>query len=301
MITEQFSPLAGGQWPKEIPSPTSPFTMSFPNNAFDEVACFFGDFQDDRNTNFDNPYTDPLTYSDLLSPNDGGPAGPVNVWTDSELQESEQFLTGMNAMDGNVDESRNGNNIEAIVSGPSQKDILNNQRTAPDASANQSQDPAAIQVIDTKSAELDKDTINDSLQITLDEQNGQPAISQSDSSPLNPSLSQEGGHNMNDGAYDLSSWEAIDTSVQEHSNPHGKSGHKVYYRSGSLPPAGRSGHNFSNTDSDPLDFSGWNALNDTAHEPTELDGLDRQNVMLAPVSIQSGVGMYESVFAYFRR
>ena len=61
---------------------------------------------------FDNFCTGPLTYSDLLSPNEGGRAELVNVWTDSDLQESEHFLAGIDTMDGNRDESYDGKIVE---------------------------------------------------------------------------------------------------------------------------------------------------------------------------------------------
>ena len=303
MNTDQVSPLAGGQWLQEIPSPTSPFTMSFPNNAFDDVDGFFENFQDDRNTDFDNPYTGPLNYSDLLSHDDAGTAGPTHVWTDSDLQESEHFLAGMSPADGSVDKPHNGNTVEEIISGPSQEETYNNQRTAPSTSVRQSQDTAVIQSGDAKgNAELDSDTVNNFQQEILDEQHGQPAIPQPSSSQPDPSMSQ-GSHNMNIDAYDLSSWNAIDTSVQEQLNIHGQGGHPVQYRSESLPPDSTSGHNFRHPNSDPLNFSSWDALSDPAHEPTVSDELDSQNVQLEPVVIQSGYGirMYESVFGFFDR
>ena len=302
MNTDQVSPLAGGRWLQEIPSPTSPFTMSFPSNAFDDVDGFFGHFQDDRNTDFDNPYTGPLDYSDLLNPDDGGPTGPTNAWTHSDIQESEHFLAGMSPADGNVVKLHNDNTLEDIVSGPSEEDAHNNGRSAPSTGVHHSQDPAAIQPDDTKdNAELDSDTVNDAQQEILDEQHGQPALPQPNSSQPNPSVSQEGSHSMNIDAYDLGSWNAIDTSVQEQSDFNRQSGHTVQYRSGSLPPDNTPGHNFHHANSDPLNLSSWDALSDPAHGSTFSDGPDRQNVKLEPVSIQSDYGMYKPVFGFFGR
>ena len=307
MNTNQVSPLAGGQWLQEIPSPTSPFTMSFPNNTFDDVDGFFENFQNDRNTDFDNPYTDPLTYSDLLSRDDGGIAGPTHVWTDSDLQESEHFLAGMSPVDGNVDKPHNGNTVEDIISEPYQEGNQNNQRTAPSTSVEQSEDTAAIQSGNTKdNAELDSDIVNDPQQEIQDEQHEQheqPVIPQPNSSQPDPSMSQEGSHDMNIDAYDLSNWNAIDTSVQEQLNSHEQSGHPFQYRSESLPPDSTSGHNSCHPNSDPLNISNWDALSDPVHGPTVSDGLDSQNETLEPVLIQSGYGirMYESVFGVSNR
>lgn len=291
--TNQGSPPVGPDWVKELPSPTSPFTMSFPNTATDEdLNDFFRDFQaDDGNMHFESLVNEdgtPISMYDILGPDNDGPAAPLNVSDNQLIQGSERHPAYLNTKNGAHQHSNNGlGGLDTVAA--TLQDKQRGQSAILETSSQHSDAAGTNYGLDIPSGTVaQSDTLHDSVVGLGGNQHGNLDALEANASASNPDLAQKDSGAKHNGQPDMDRWDAVNDSTGGSPTDNSLDCHTALLRSNSLQPdSGASNQNTSIVGTELDDLHSWDAINDSIHTMHPISSQNLQHGILNSGPLQS--------------
>ena len=281
-MTDQESLPVGFDWDQDLPSPTTPFTMTFPDGITDNVPEVFHHLPEHDDTTFGTFFGDdgPMDFSDLVAIARGGPIEPVKPASPNQAtQQNEESTAELNTKDGNPTEddvsktSLAGNHDD--VSGASAQSSIptTNTNEAFNAGDDTEFDPYALNDIDH----------NDTM-----EHHKQAGFLGDNSFQSNPDQSHTGVHMSSSDLFNPDDWDTINGPIQHIANYNSLHDQSIQYGPNStLPHVSTTIQGVSMADTEPINLSNWDAANDMIHKTAATENKDDQSVALSSGALLS--------------
>ena len=269
-MTDQESLPVGFDWDQDLPSPTTPFTMTFPDGITDNVPEVFHHLPEHDDTTFGTFFGDdgPMDFSDLVAIARGGPIEPVKPASPNQAtQQNEDSTAESNTKDGNPTEddvsktSLAGNHDD--VSGASA------QSSIPTTNTNEAFNAG-------NDTEFDPYNLND-----IDQHHEQAGSLEDNSFQSNPDLSHTEVRVSSSDLFNPDDWDTINGPIQHIANYNSLHDQSIQYGPNStLPHISTSIQGVSTADTEPINLSNWDAANDMIHKTAATDSKNDQSVAL---------------------
>ena len=281
-MTDQESQPVGFDWSQDLPSPTTPFTMTFPDGISDNVPEIFRNLPEDGDTTLETFFGEdgPMDFSDLVAIAKGGPITQVKPATPNQgIQQNEEYAAGSNIKDGNSTED----DVSKISFAGNHGDIskANAQSPTPTTNVNEAFNAES-------NTEFGSYTFNDIVHNNSVEHQQQLGSLEDNTFQSNPNLSHTEARISSSDPFNPDDWDTINGPMQHIANYNSLFDHSVQYGPSSfLPHTSTSNQGVSTADAEPINLSNWDAINDTIHKTATTNNQDDQSVALSSGALLS--------------
>ena len=266
-------------WGQDLPSPTTPFTMTFPDGVSDNLSEVFRNLPENGDTSLETFFGDdgPMDFSDLVAIAKGGPIVPVKpADPDQGIQQNEEYAAGSNLTEGN-----------AIVDDVSKTSPAGNHDNVSGASAQSSADTTNTN--ETFNAggntEFGSYAFNDIVHKDAAEHHEQLGFLEENTFQSNPGFSHTEARTSSSNTFNPDDWNTINGPIQHIANYNSLFDQVVQCGPNSfLPHTSTSNQVVSTADTEPINLSDWD---DTIHKTATTDNQDDQSVALSSGALLS--------------
>lgn len=278
MTDQDFLPV-GFDWDQDLPTPTTPFTMTFPDGFSDNVPEGFRDLPGVTDTSFENLFDDdddPMDFSDLVAIAKGESIPSPSVKpanSNQSIEQNEEYAAESNSKDGNATEddisrmSLAGNHDDVSGASAQSSTPTNNTNEAFNAGGNTEFNPYAF---------------GDDVHNNAVEHHKQAGFPESNSFQSNPDLSHTEAHISSSGPFNPNDWDSLNGPIGHVANYNNLYDQSVQYGPNSLlPHTSISKDSVSTADAEPINLTDWDAVNDTIQKTAATDHQDDQSVALS--------------------
>ena len=273
---------AGFDWDQDLPSPTTPFTMTFPDGISDNVPEVFRDLPEDNDTAFSTFFGDdgPMDFSDLIAIANGGPITTVQPPNPNQgSQQNEESTAQSSPKDGNATED----NVSKMSLAGNHDDGsgASAQSSSPATNTNEALNPG-------DNTEFDPYNLNDVVQNDAVEHHEQAGFLEDTSLQSNSDLAHMGAHTSSSDPFNPDDWNTINGPLQYIANYNSLHDQSVQYGPSSImPQTSTSIPGVSTADTEPIKLSDWDTVNNTIHKTVMIDSQNDQSVALSSGALLS--------------
>ena len=292
-MTDQESLPVGFDWDQDLQSPTTPFTMTFPDGISNNVPEIFRHLpeHDDDDAAFGTLFSDddPMDFSDLVAIAKGGPVAPVKPANPNQgIQQNEESSAGSKTKDGNA----TNDDLSKISLAGNHGDVLG-------ASAQSSTATTTItkEAISTGgNGEFGSYPFNDVVHNNAVEHHKQAGPLEDNSFQSNSDLSDSGARISSSDPFNPDDWDTINGPLQHIANYNNLHDQPVQYGPNSfVPHTTTSIQGVSVADTEPINPSEWDTVKDTIHKTATTDSQNDQSPALGSGALLSDTEPLDAV------
>lgn len=281
-MTDQGSLPVGFDWNQDLPSPTTPFTMTFPDGISDDVPEVFRNLPEDGDTTLETFFGEdgPMDFSDLVAIAKGGPITQAKPASSNHgIQQNEEYTAGSKINDGNSTEDE----VSKMPLAGSHDDVSKASAQSPTPTTNMNE--AFNAGGDT---EFGSYPFNDIVHNNAVEHHQQLGLLEDNSFQSNPDLSHTEARISSSDPFNPDDWDTINGPIQHIADYNRLYDQSIQYGPNSfLSNTSTSIQGVSTADTEPINLSNWDAVNDTIHKTATTNNQDDQSVALSSGALLS--------------